>query len=103
MKSFNENSQSPVSRFEPGTSHIRSGSVNRSTTTDSFFITSRKVLNYTKKTNFSYAKFILFHFRLFITESWSRVSSGSIVSDYGLDDRAIGVRSPEGGGKRFFL
>jgi hypothetical protein len=26
----------------------------------------------------------------------SRVSSGSIVSDYGLDDRTIGVRSPEG-------
>jgi hypothetical protein len=26
----------------------------------------------------------------------SRVSSGSIVSDYGLDDGAIGVRSPEG-------
>jgi hypothetical protein len=25
---------------------------------------------------------------------WSRVSSVSIVSDYGLDDRAIGVRSP---------
>jgi hypothetical protein len=25
---------------------------------------------------------------------WSRVSSGSIVSDYGMDDRAIGVRSP---------
>jgi hypothetical protein len=24
----------------------------------------------------------------------SRVSSGSIVSDYGLDDRAIGVRFP---------
>jgi hypothetical protein len=24
----------------------------------------------------------------------SRISSGSIVSDYGLDDRAIGVRSP---------
>jgi hypothetical protein len=24
------------------------------------------------------------------------VSSGSIVSDYGLDDRAIGVRSPVG-------
>jgi hypothetical protein len=24
----------------------------------------------------------------------SRVSSGSIVSDYGLDDRAIGIRSP---------
>jgi hypothetical protein len=29
---------------------------------------------------------------LFINRS--RVSSGSIVSDYGLDDRAIGVRSP---------
>jgi hypothetical protein len=28
--------------------------------------------------------------------NWSRVSSGSIVSDYGLDDRAIGVRSPAG-------
>jgi hypothetical protein len=27
---------------------------------------------------------------------WSRVSSGSIVSDYGLDDWAIGVRSPAG-------
>jgi hypothetical protein len=26
----------------------------------------------------------------------NRVSSGSIVSDYGLDDRAIGVRSPAG-------
>jgi hypothetical protein len=26
----------------------------------------------------------------------SRVSSGSIVSDYGLDDRGIGVRSPAG-------
>jgi hypothetical protein len=29
-------------------------------------------------------------------ETRSRVSSGSIVSDYGLDDRAIGVRSPAG-------
>jgi hypothetical protein len=28
--------------------------------------------------------------------SWSRVSSVSIVSDYGLDDRAIGVRFPAG-------
>jgi hypothetical protein len=26
----------------------------------------------------------------------SRLSSGSIVSDYGLDDLAIGVRSPAG-------
>jgi hypothetical protein len=31
----------------------------------------------------------------------NRVSSGSIVSDYGLDDRAIGVRSPAGA-KEFF-
>jgi hypothetical protein len=31
----------------------------------------------------------------------SRVGSGSIVSDYGLDDRAIGVRSPAGA-KDFF-
>jgi hypothetical protein len=31
-----------------------------------------------------------------------RVSSGSIVSDYGLDDRAIGVRSPADAGE-FFL
>jgi hypothetical protein len=31
-----------------------------------------------------------------IEGKWSRVSSGSIVSDYGLDDRAIGVRSPAG-------
>jgi hypothetical protein len=31
-----------------------------------------------------------------ITRIRSRVSSGSIVSDYWLDDRAIGVRSPAG-------
>jgi hypothetical protein len=31
-----------------------------------------------------------------MTISWSRVSSGSIVCDYGLDDRAIGVLSPAG-------
>jgi hypothetical protein len=31
---------------------------------------------------------------LFFSLSRSRVSSGSIVSDYVLDDRAIGVRSP---------
>jgi hypothetical protein len=30
----------------------------------------------------------------------SRVSSGSIVSDYGLDDRAVGVR-PTAGAKDF--
>jgi hypothetical protein len=33
--------------------------------------------------------------RRYIPEG-SRASSGSIVSDYGLDDRAIGVRSPAG-------
>jgi hypothetical protein len=31
-----------------------------------------------------------------VLQKQSRVSSGSIVSDYGLDDRAIGVRSPAG-------
>jgi hypothetical protein len=30
------------------------------------------------------------------SDIWSRISSGSIVHDYRLDDRAIGVRSPEG-------
>jgi hypothetical protein len=30
------------------------------------------------------------------SKAGSRVSSGSIVSDYGLDDRAIEVRSPAG-------
>jgi hypothetical protein len=30
------------------------------------------------------------------SRKWSRVSSGSIVSDYGLDGRAIGVRFPVG-------
>jgi hypothetical protein len=29
-------------------------------------------------------------------ETWESGSSGSIVSDYGMDDRAIGVRSPAG-------
>jgi hypothetical protein len=32
----------------------------------------------------------------FTLSSRSQVSSGSIVSDYGLDDRAIGVQSPAG-------
>jgi hypothetical protein len=33
----------------------------------------------------------------------SRVSSGSIVSDYGLNDRAIGVRSPAGAKESFSI
>jgi hypothetical protein len=33
---------------------------------------------------------------MLILRKRSRVSSGSIVSDYGLDDLAIGVRSPAG-------
>jgi hypothetical protein len=36
------------------------------------------------------------YFDFVYTSSWSRGSSGSIVSDYGLDDRAIEVRSPTG-------
>jgi hypothetical protein len=31
-----------------------------------------------------------------LAKNGSRVGSGSIVSDYGLDGRAIGVRSPAG-------
>jgi hypothetical protein len=38
----------------------------------------------------------LSYFRSYISLCRSRVISGSIVSDYGLDDRAIGVRSPAG-------
>jgi hypothetical protein len=36
------------------------------------------------------------HFKSIYNYQGSRVSSGSIVSDYGLDDRAIGARSPAG-------
>jgi hypothetical protein len=35
-------------------------------------------------------------FQQYISKWGSRVSSDSLVSDYGLDDRAIGVRSPAG-------
>jgi hypothetical protein len=34
--------------------------------------------------------------KLWLRRDRSRVSSGSIVSGYGLDDRAIGIRSPAG-------
>jgi hypothetical protein len=37
---------------------------------------------------------VLFYFSY--SRMWSRGSSGSIVTDYGLDDRAIGVRFPAG-------
>jgi hypothetical protein len=39
---------------------------------------------------------LIFIYTTYTTQNGSRVSSGSIVSDYGLDDRAIGVRSPAG-------
>jgi hypothetical protein len=39
---------------------------------------------------------ITFLFNMVESKYRSRGSSGSIVSDYGLDDRAIGVRSPAG-------
>jgi hypothetical protein len=53
------------------------------------------------KYTFWYALFLVEIFYLSFntgtgSELRSRVSSGSIVSDYGLDDRAIGVRSPAG-------
>jgi hypothetical protein len=42
--------------------------------------------------------FNLFNYTLFFIQLWvkirRRISSVSIVSDYGLDDRVIGVRSP---------
>jgi hypothetical protein len=38
----------------------------------------------------------MLNFRMIPYNIISRGSSGSIVFDYGLDDRAIGVRSPEG-------
>jgi hypothetical protein len=38
----------------------------------------------------------LVNFNQLYADNRSRVSSGSIVSDYGLDDRVIGVRSPAG-------
>jgi hypothetical protein len=39
---------------------------------------------------------MLLHFENAFLNFMSRVSSGSVVSDYGLEDRAIGVRSPAG-------
>jgi hypothetical protein len=50
------------------------------------------ILLFLQATSFRVIKY--FMYRIFFY--WSRVSSVSIVSDYGLDDRAIGVRSPEG-------
>jgi hypothetical protein len=38
----------------------------------------------------------MYNCNICVTCLLSRVSSGSIVSGYGLDDRAIGVRSPAG-------
>jgi hypothetical protein len=58
------------------------------------------MLNYCKDA-FTGTKLNAFHRKInyFLSISFdtgSRVSSGSIVSDYGLDERAIGVRSPAG-------
>jgi hypothetical protein len=38
--------------------------------------------------------YVTIYLHFFAIVCRGRVSSGSIVSDYGLDDRAIGVRSP---------
>jgi hypothetical protein len=48
------------------------------------------------KHNLNFVKDVPMIYVSFIIIVGSRVSSGSIVSDYGLDDRAIGVRSPAG-------
>jgi hypothetical protein len=46
-------------------------------------------------TNFTLS-YCIYNFNYYTTTNRSRVSSGSIVSDYGLDDRAIGFRFPAG-------
>jgi hypothetical protein len=49
--------------------------------------------------SFDFVLSVSFHSYSFFTpisSRWSRVSSVSIVSDYGLDDRAVGVWSPAG-------
>jgi hypothetical protein len=45
---------------------------------------------------YKFMLFLTYYFTYGYISGGSRVSSGSIVSDYGLDDRAIGVRSPTG-------
>jgi hypothetical protein len=44
--------------------------------------------------NFGQLHIVMILIKIFNSKIGSRVSSVSIVSDYGLDDRAIGVRSP---------
>jgi hypothetical protein len=53
-----------------------------------------KFLNFVNYHCYLKTDFLNFIYLQFITRS--RVISGSIVSDYGLDDRAIGVRSLAG-------
>jgi hypothetical protein len=62
-----------------------------------FFITSFQ--NYTIRTVHTFIHYfskIHFNIKLLYIRRWSRGSSVSIVSGYGLDDRAIEVRSPAG-------
>jgi hypothetical protein len=59
---------------------------------DSFF--DRKIVTTSSSRPGHLSLQFIFLYKLY--SSRSRVSSGSIVSDYGLDDRAIGVLSPEG-------
>jgi hypothetical protein len=43
-----------------------------------------------------HVRLVMFEYKSGTNRCRSRGSSGSIVSDYGLDDRAIGVRFPAG-------
>jgi hypothetical protein len=60
------------------------------------FVTARSY-NYDRTLAFLAGKLYVNH-RFYATMYWRKEpgSSGSIVSDYGLDDRSIGVRSPAG-------
>jgi hypothetical protein len=61
---------------------------------------SSRVVSYIRPLPFPSKSFQIYH--LLIHSFRSRGSSVSIVSDYGLDDQAIGVRSPAEA-KGFFL
>jgi hypothetical protein len=75
------------------TSEVSISDLNFNHVTYYFYVVKRINTNKTQNHCLEYLRFILL---ISINAARSRVSSGSIVSDYGLDDRAIGVRSPAG-------
>jgi hypothetical protein len=56
----------------------------------------RTLSRYERHFRFFYASSLVLFSLVYFNAHGGRVSSGGIVSDYGLDDRAIGVRSPAG-------